>query len=340
MKIASRASWGALYANGVGNRPVGSLQKYLHHTVTRHLPANATVAQERAEMRTVERIGQQRFGRGISYTICIFPSGRAYWGASIHRISYHSGGGRDGKPRNTLGVGIVLVGNTHANPVTPQQQDALVAVLQHGVRQKWWNDPAISEGHRDFKATSCPGDYAYRLIPTINRRARGGTYAEGKNERDDLEIQLALAVLGHYDAGDSLQWLDGVNGASQKRATEAYQRSRGLHPDGWWGTSTDQHYERNDMSKVEDRIARAVWGFVHSSEKRNMGYISRLTNRDVVTALGNQAGLLKAIEQLAGGQSVDLDAVKAAAEKGVSAALGNLEADVTLTIGGPESSDE
>jgi len=178
MKIASRASWGARYANGVGNRPVGSLQKYLHHTVTRHLPANATVAQERAEMRTVERIGQQRFGRGISYNICIFPSGRVYWGASIHRIAYHSGGGRDGKPRNTLGVGIVLVGNTHANEVTPQQQDALVAVLQHGVRQKWWNDPAITEGHRDFKATSCPGDYAYRLIPAINRRARGGTYQD------------------------------------------------------------------------------------------------------------------------------------------------------------------
>jgi len=176
--IASRASWGARYQNGVGSRPAKGLQKYLHHSVTRHLPRTASVAQERAECRTVERIGQQRFGAGISYTILLFPSGRLYWGAGIDRISYHSGGGNDGKPRNTIGVGICLVGNTHANDMTQEQEDALVWLLRHGVRQGWWNDPAITEGHRDFKATSCPGDYAYRRIDRINRRARGGTYAD------------------------------------------------------------------------------------------------------------------------------------------------------------------
>lgn len=174
-RIASRASWGARYRNGVGTRPVGSLQKFLHHTVTAQLPTTATVAQERAQMRTVERIGQERFGAGISYTIGVFPSGRMYWGAGIDRIAYHSGPGR-----NTRGAAIVLVGNTHANDITTQQEDSIVWLLQHGVREKWWSDPAITEGHRDFSSTSCPGDFAYGRIEAINRRARGGSWEDFK----------------------------------------------------------------------------------------------------------------------------------------------------------------
>lgn len=173
--IASRKTWGASHSNGVGIRPVGNLQKYLHHSVTAQLPVNATVAQERTQMRLLEHIGQQRFGRGISYTFPIFPSGRIYQGADVDRIAYHSGPGR-----NTRGVGIVLVGNTHDNPVTPQQRASLVWLLQEGVRRGWWNDPAITEGHRDFSATACPGNYAYKLIQDINREARGGSYEDFK----------------------------------------------------------------------------------------------------------------------------------------------------------------
>src|SRR5690606_18344240 len=121
MEIASRSSWGARYQDGVGNRPVGSLTKYFHHTVTSHLSPNASVAQERAEMRKIEAIGQQRFGRGISYTFIIFPSGRIYQGASVHRISYHSGGAR-----NTKGVGICLAGNYEANKITPTVINSIV----------------------------------------------------------------------------------------------------------------------------------------------------------------------------------------------------------------------
>jgi len=173
-RIYTRASWGARYRDGVATRPVGSLQKYLHHSVTKHLPVNATVEEEKVQCRVVEAIGQQRFGAGISYTFLVFPSGRIYQGASVNRVSYHSGGGRDGKPRNTLGVGICLVGNTELNEMTPQQVAAVVWLLQEGVRRGWWQDPAITEGHRDFKATSCPGRHAYKRIDEINRLGRSG----------------------------------------------------------------------------------------------------------------------------------------------------------------------
>lgn len=170
--IQSRASWGAQHRDGVATRSLGRLEKYLHHSVTKQLPVTASIEEERVQCRVVESIGQARFGAGISYTFLVFPSGRIYQGASVHRVSYHSGGGRDGKSRNTLGVGICLVGNTEANEMTPQQEAAVVWLLRHGVEQGWWQDPSITEGHRDFKSTSCPGKNAYAKIGRINAAAR------------------------------------------------------------------------------------------------------------------------------------------------------------------------
>ena len=165
--IYSRTSWGAKYRDGVGTRVVGRLEKYLHHTVTTHLPETATVEQERAEMRKIEQIGQDRFGAGISYTFIIFPSGRIYQGASVNRISYHSGSGR-----NTRGVGVCLAGNYDTHPLGKKAKDAIVALLRHGVAKGWWGDPALTEAHRDFKGTACPGKYAYAEFKSINAEGR------------------------------------------------------------------------------------------------------------------------------------------------------------------------
>lgn len=84
------------------------------------------------------------------------------------------------------------------------------------------------------------------------------TAPTGPSARPDIDIQLALAVLGYYDAGPALEFLDGKNGAHQKAAVTAYQRARGLQADGWWGTNTDKHFEENDMSTLIDQIVRGV----------------------------------------------------------------------------------
>lgn len=170
MRIIPRSEWGARYQDGYGNRKIGRLEKYLHHSVTTHLPATATVEQEKAEMRRIEAIGQQRFGVGISYTLVVFPSGRVYEGHSIGRIGAHSGSGR-----NTRGAGICLAGNYETHKLGRKTRDAIVWLLQHGVNKGWWTDPALTEGHRDFKQTACPGRYAYREIGQINKLGRGKT---------------------------------------------------------------------------------------------------------------------------------------------------------------------
>lgn len=168
LAIASRASWGARFRDGVGNRAIGNLERYLHHTVTAHLPTTATLDQERAQWRHVENIGQQRFGAGMSYTFGVFPSGRVYQGASVGRISYHSGAGR-----NTRGVGIALVGNYDTNPIGHRAIEGVGALLREGVRRGWWRGLTITATHRDFSATACPGRHAHAAVGAINRAASG-----------------------------------------------------------------------------------------------------------------------------------------------------------------------
>ncbi|UFU05488.1 peptidoglycan recognition protein family protein [Ruania halotolerans] len=298
--IASRASWGARYDNGVGNRPVGSLEKYLHHTVTKQLPRGASVTQERAQMRAVESIGEQRFGAGISYNIGIFPSGRIYEGASVHRISYHSGAGR-----NTRGVGIVLIGNTDTNKITPEQIASLVWLLQEGVRRGWWGDPAITEAHRDFKQTACPGRYAYAEIDEINALGRGVVIEpapdkpelppskpkpmpstkrrgpSGQGEEDTRAIQEALNALG-YDAGLE----DGDYGPRTTAAVKAYQADQnkhgqaGLVVDGDWGPKTQAWFEW--VRKLQTELNK--WRDI---DVRVDGDYGRLTAAAVTTLQGN-----------------------------------------------------
>ncbi|MPZ65553.1 MAG: hypothetical protein GEU83_08555, partial [Pseudonocardiaceae bacterium] len=72
---------------------------------------------------------------------------------------------------NTRGRAIVFVGNYEDNEPTEAMLDAAAWLLRHGFEQGWWVEPALTGGHRDVKATACPGINAYRLIDEINRRA-------------------------------------------------------------------------------------------------------------------------------------------------------------------------
>lgn len=164
--IIGRKTWGARYREGFGTRRVGSLEKWLHHSVTTHLPVTATQAQEMAEMRKLEAIGQSRFAGGISYPFIIFPSGRIYEGLGIGRVGAHT------KGHNVVATAFCLAGNYMKTAPSKAQQDSIIWLLRYGVAKKWWKSPALTGGHRDTKATSCPGDAAYRMIPDLNKRAR------------------------------------------------------------------------------------------------------------------------------------------------------------------------
>lgn len=165
VSIAPRASWGAKRPDGDTSLPGLAKEVFLHHSVTATLSPSATVAQERAQMRVLERIGYSRFGRygqGISYNVVIFPSGRAYQGVSFNRRGAHTDG------RNSTVRSICFAGNFEANQPTGAAIATAVAIIAAG-QAKWWVAGAPIRGHRDIKATACPGKHVYSQLDDIRR---------------------------------------------------------------------------------------------------------------------------------------------------------------------------
>lgn len=167
MDIISRQDWGAKYARGFRAAPLPARALWEHHSATTAPPPNATFEQDAAAVRTLERIGQERFRGGISYTFAVCPSGRVFEGHGVDRQGAHTGG------QNTTSRAICLVGNYDTAKPTEAMLDAVAELVAHGHREGWW--PAqLTGGHRDAPgaSTACPGRHAHALIGEINRRAR------------------------------------------------------------------------------------------------------------------------------------------------------------------------
>lgn len=174
-RIIPRSEWGARHAGGFHDRPVGSLRRYLHHSVTIAPDLVPPFTDDYAAVRELEAIGQSRFKGGISYTFAITPAGLVFEGHGIDRVGAHTAG------YNTISAGICLIGNYEKDQPTPAQLAALDWLLHEGVRRSWWTSPTLTGGHRDTKSTACPGINAYRLIPAVN----AGKYHDITPEKEE-----------------------------------------------------------------------------------------------------------------------------------------------------------
>lgn len=166
-RIIPRSEWGARYPAGFAAAPLPATRLYLHNSVTLAPDLVAPFDDDYAAIRTLERIGQERFGGGISYTFPITPAGLIFDGHGIGRRGAHT------KGFNTTGRAICWVGNYDRDRPPAPMVDATVWLLQHGVEQGWWDEPRFDGGHRDAPgaSTACPGRHAYALIGDINLRA-------------------------------------------------------------------------------------------------------------------------------------------------------------------------
>lgn len=165
-RIIPRGEWGAVHDDGAGPAPLPAAEVWLHHSVTVAPDLVPPFTDDYAAVRTLERIGEQRFGRGISYTFPITPAGLIFQGHSVDRRGAHTAG------HNTVGRAICFVGNYEVNKPTEAQLDSAAWLLVHGWLSGWWRPVALTGGHRDVKGTTCPGRHAYAAIPEINRRAK------------------------------------------------------------------------------------------------------------------------------------------------------------------------
>jgi hypothetical protein len=180
--IYSRASWGPRYSNGAtdnnGNPIIIGTKTwkrvYVHHSVTA-VPggAKATLEQERQHMRDLEGIGERSFGQGISYTVLVFPSGRAHQGHDLDRRGAHT------YQLNDAARAICFVGNFENEQPTDAALKAAGAVLAE------WKAAGlphvITGGHRDVFATACPGRNLYSRLSQITT-ANGGSAPQEDND--------------------------------------------------------------------------------------------------------------------------------------------------------------
>lgn len=196
MQFITRAEWGAQYSNGEPGviLPMRWQDVWLHHSVTTWLPPDATLEQEIAAVREIERIGQREFDQGMSYTRIIPASGRVFEGHGLDRRGAHT------YRRNDSSRAICFIGNYEHDQPTPAQLRSAAAVVREWHASGYCPRPALSGGHRDVYATACPGKHAYAAIPEINQLATSG---EPLNLEDDLSGQgdnlLAFIATGGPD---------------------------------------------------------------------------------------------------------------------------------------------
>lgn len=219
MNIVARAQWGARRGDGQHAAPLPADEVWLHHSVTIAPDLVPPFADDYAAIRTIERIGAERFGQayGFPYTFAITPAGLVFAGHDIAKTGAHTAG------HNTRGRGICLVGNYEETKPPAPMLDALVWLLRHGHAQGWWRSPRLDGGHRDVKATACPGRHAYALINNINHRA-------ANHQEDDMfnpnDRALLTSLARRADVGymrDQLLTALGVNdpeGAPPRRSPQ------------------------------------------------------------------------------------------------------------------------
>ena len=329
-----------------------------------HWPAHGgVIGRDRGRIKELLRAWwrQHKIAQGwsdIAYNLGVDQNGDIWELRGIDRQC----GGNGGTTTNRRGQAILAIMGTGESP----SQD-MIRGIREAVGMIRAEHPSCRKilGHRDsFEAsTSCPGSKLYALVrsgafePTAQTVAKQADKAAPSSDglsggfADVDKAQAWLISLG-YDPGPT----DGKYGAKTQAATRAFQTDFGITPaDGRPGPATrtileDAVTKLDDIDKKLDALPKLVWGIGGGPHAPMIGrrlekgaeypettlgsMTDRIVRQHIVPLRGEVAGLGKAIEQIGKGEPVDLDAVRAAAQQGVADALGEVTADVRVTVKG------
>ena len=198
--IIPRLQWGSRYDYDARHAqrfraaaPV-KVETCLHTTVTIAPNLVKPWDDEHAAMRLLEDIGTDRFGSGVSYNVCVMPSGRAYAGQPLDNKSTHSEYG----DWNYTRASIALVGNYEKDRPTTAMLETVARI-----QATWLADGTIPtvtlRGHYEVAPKSCPGKYAIAEMDTIATRARTLVGYRPPLSGDDMTIQDLVDALRDND---------------------------------------------------------------------------------------------------------------------------------------------
>ncbi|HWO20106.1 MAG TPA: N-acetylmuramoyl-L-alanine amidase [Kofleriaceae bacterium] len=161
-----RGEWGARPANCSSS--LGTVYRMaIHHTET---PTNDSMTPQ-ARLRQIQSYHMDVKGWcDIGYHYLVSRDGRVWEGRPDTQLGSHAGGA------NTGNIGISIMGQHEATPVTQAQVDVIAGLVRglataHGVPM----DRTRIKGHREYKSTSCPGDALFAQLGGIVDAAKNGT---------------------------------------------------------------------------------------------------------------------------------------------------------------------
>lgn len=136
-------------------------QVFIHHAAG---PSPITPAAEVQLLRQYDAQHRAKGWDGIGYSFIVGPSGRVYEGRG-QKVGSHTEG------HNSVGFGICFLGNFEQAVPTAAAMMAAADLMSHLVSVRALLHDFILRGHRDTKATACPGAALYRDLPKLRRLA-------------------------------------------------------------------------------------------------------------------------------------------------------------------------
>lgn len=341
------------------NRAVAIKQTQRH--LTWHYPGfgsrsikTATWSHDRClrQIKAWERMHRARGSKAIEYNYFACAHGHVIEGRG-NRQNAANGIGSANRAGQSCQV---LVGDTE--PLSAGHLRAMTACAQR-VEGLHPGITSVQYGHRHWVSTSCPGSAVMSAIPIRpGKTVETAPTAKADPERPWLTSPRVKGMTTEQVRGIQAAvgvTVDGKYGDATGTAVRALQQDLDLTADGVWGPTTQEavmsiQSEITALSKKLDDLPKKVWGigggpnapmiarrFEKGSEhpETTLGSLTdRIVRQQIVPLRGEVAGLAKAIEQISHGDPVDLDQVREAARQGVTDALGDVTADVSVTVKG------
>uniref|UniRef100_A0A1A9WJ21 Peptidoglycan-recognition protein n=1 Tax=Glossina brevipalpis TaxID=37001 RepID=A0A1A9WJ21_9MUSC len=156
-RIISRTEWGARDPTLVEKFPGPSAFVIVHHS---HTPKACYTTDEcKKAMRSMQDFHQlQRGWNDIGYSFAIGGDGNIYVGRGFNVVGAHA-------PKyNDKSVGICLIGDWRTELPTDKMLQATRDLIAFGVSGGYIDPQYKLYGHRQVRATECPGDRLYNEI--------------------------------------------------------------------------------------------------------------------------------------------------------------------------------
>ena len=248
MRVLTREQWGArpdLPRRGRRVAPLDRTEVYIHHTVITDSDATPneweSLGEVRARMRDLQIIRSGDLGDDVPYSMVVFCMADGDLticeGRGLERSGAHTPG------HNDSAFGIAIQGNFESGTL-PRHFDVQLAGLG-----KWLRGVLLKEGffnlgkirppdrdvwgHRDAKATLCPGQQLYDRLSLIR-------FVENEMAMDKATwkaVQRALQALDPPLYAGKV--VDGIPGRNTDIAIQAFERRHELESRGVMGEAND-----------------------------------------------------------------------------------------------------